>query len=99
MKLATVTAPAEADLLEIVQGLLEQSVPVASGFIDRFEALQRNLGEFPHIGHRHAHVADERLRVVNLGRWLVVYRPDLDPPSIARILDGTRDVAAILGRA
>lgn len=50
----------------------------------------------PEIGHRREDLADEPLRFWPVYSYLVIYRADVSPIEVVRVLSGYRDVAELL---
>jgi len=56
----------------------------------------RLLAERPGIGHTRADLADEIVRFWPVFSYLVIYRADMKPIQIVRVLHGKRDVRRLL---
>jgi toxin ParE1/3/4 len=94
------TPAANADLDEIWLYVADQSGPArADALEDELHAAMHRLGEMPGIGHLRQDLADEALRFWPLHKFLIVYRAEIRPVQVIRVLHGARDVQAILGEA
>ena len=55
------------------------------------------LAKTPGLGHFHSDLADEPLRFWAVRQYLIIYKSEVRPIEIVRVLHGARDVQAILG--
>jgi plasmid stabilization system protein ParE len=92
------TPAADADLEEIWQYVCESSGAVrANALEDELHTAMDTLGKSPGIGHLRHDLADEALRIWTVHKFLIVYRPEIRPVQVVRVLHGARDLQAILG--
>jgi len=56
----------------------------------------RSVARTPQRGHFRPDLADEPLRFWRVRRYLIIYRSEVRPVQIVRVLHGSRDVRAIL---
>ncbi len=65
---------------------------------DAVELAARRIGERPRLGRHEPALADVRYRVWSVPGfpYLIVYRPDLSPPSIVRFVHTARDLPKAL---
>lgn len=94
------TPAAEQDLREIALASYERfGLKQALATHEQIERLLSELGENPGLGHRRDDLspAGRSLRYQTvLKRFLIVYQPDVEPIRVIALLDGARDVAALL---
>jgi toxin ParE1/3/4 len=57
----------------------------------------RKIAQTPGIGHYRNDLADEPLRFWRVRKYLIIYRSEVRPVQIVRVLHGARDVRAVLG--
>jgi toxin ParE1/3/4 len=88
---------AERDLDEIWLTIARDSPAAADAMIDRIDAAEARLAEFPELGR----VRDELLAGVRswgVGAYLIFYRVEASALVAIRILHGARDLASTLDR-
>lgn len=94
------TPAAEQDLRDIVFSSYDRfGLKQALATQQRIEQLLHNLGENPGVGHRRDDLspAGRELRYQTaLKRFVIVYQPDVKPIRVVAVLDGVRDIAALL---
>lgn len=90
------TADASEDLLAIADYLSDRDSAAASRFVDLAEATASLLERFPRSGRPLAGARD--VRTMAFGRWILIYRVEEDLVRVLRVVDGSRDVAAIVKR-
>jgi len=99
-----VTEPARfaaAARREFVRALREMERPAASDRLRRVvDDAARRIGRHPAMGRLEPLLADARYRFWSIPGfpYLLVYRPDLTPPSIVRFLHTARDLPVALSR-
>lgn len=71
------------------------SMAAADRLIDRLEAAEDRLGDFPELGRLRDDIAAD-LRSWPVGDYLILYRIDRNGVLIVRVLHGARDLPAIL---
>jgi plasmid stabilization system protein ParE len=89
------TAAAEADLAEISDFIRQDSPEAARRVRSELRTAMRRLAAMPGMGHIREDLAGESLRFWSVYAYLIIYRPDTDP-LLVRVLQGARDVRAIL---
>jgi len=90
---------ADRDLLAIAVASEERfGINQATGTINTIEQQMEWLGENPGLGHRRDDLTPDRdIRYWTvLRRFVILYRPAPTPIRIVRIVDGARDIPAIL---
>lgn len=92
------TRAADADLDEIWRFICASSGTTRADALEsELHFAMHRLGELPGMGHLRQDLADETLRFWGVHRFLIVYRPEMRPVQIVRVLHSARDVQAILG--
>jgi plasmid stabilization system protein ParE len=93
----TLAPEAARDLVEIWRYVKKGSGQETA---DRVESVIRSkfvyLADFPGAGHWRRDLTSVEVRFFSLYSYLIVYRPETKPLEIVSILQGSRDVAAIL---
>jgi plasmid stabilization system protein ParE len=95
-----VSAEARADLLGLERYIAEQDGQLRAELIlGRIEETIRTLSFMPGLGRPRAFL-NRGTRAFPLPPWLIVYAPlpDLDGIRVVRVVDGRRDLGAVLGR-
>jgi plasmid stabilization system protein ParE len=90
------TPAAEGDILGILDYIGRENPPAAVRVREALLDAMRQLAERPGIGHTRADLADEIVRFWPVFSYLVIYRPDVNPIQIVRVLHGKRDVRRLL---
>jgi toxin ParE1/3/4 len=93
------SAKARADLQAIEDYIAEQSGPMRADMVlSRIEETMRVLAFMPGMGRIRYDLADNA-RTFSTAPWVIVYVPlaDLDGVRILRVVDGRRDLPAVLG--
>ena len=90
------TRPAEADIQEIKDYIALDSVRPARKVIRQMKEAMRGLAEMPGKGHGRKDLTDEDVRFRTVYSYQIVYRPEIKPLEIVRVLSGRRDIAAEL---
>ncbi len=88
MQSLRISADAEADLLALARAATSPAL------VEEFRGAFRQLAEFPESGHLHRDLPSS-LRVLQVGRWLVVHRLRGDFVEVARIVHGSQDLRRI----
>ena len=90
------TAQAREDLLDIwLYVAAHNSETVADRVYDSVEQSCRLLAEQPRLGRARPEIQAEARSIV-IERWLALYRITEDGVQIVRIIDGARDISAIV---
>jgi toxin ParE1/3/4 len=89
------TEPARADLFEIALKIAERSPIIAHRFVDKLEVRANNIVHLPHAGAPRPQWG-EGVRIVILGKYLIIHRVREDAVQILRVLHGARDIDALL---
>src|SRR5688572_24697984 len=92
----SITPQAREDLYSIIDYVQQQSSQAAEKLLDSIENAMDRLGGNPGIGHLREDLHDETLRIWPVHSILIVYRFDVKPIQIIRILHGARDLGSIL---
>lgn len=94
----TLTASAEADILEILQFIasrdgVDRAFHVHDKLVEAFEALAAS----PEIGTRKPHLTDSTVRWWPVFRFLVMYNAERSPIDVLRVVHSARDLPGLLG--
>jgi plasmid stabilization system protein ParE len=92
------TEEAEAQLLEILDHLGDDSESAAVRVRDAVYDAVGKLAESPGIGHRRQDLTDRPLKFWSVFSYLVAYDPESRPLTIIAVLHGARDVEKLLKR-
>lgn len=92
------TAPAAADIDEILDYIAGQSVQNAVLVAGRFEKAFEQITEMPTLGHRRRELADSAVRIYPVSGYLILYDPTLEPLHILRVVRGSRDLKRVQPR-
>jgi antitoxin ParD1/3/4/toxin ParE1/3/4 len=90
------TPAARSDLIEIDEYLRQESTQAATRVLARLRNAMRRLAERPGMGHLREDLADEKLRFWPVYSYLIIYRADVRPIQVVRVLHGSRDVRSLL---
>lgn len=90
------TSLAEADLLEVWEFIARDDPDAADRVVDEIRAALDRLAEMPRIGRARPELADVPLRSWPVRSYLIVYRPDVSPLLVVRIVSGFRDLDTLL---
>lgn len=90
------TPTARADLQEIDDYLRGKSSSAARLVRSKLRDAMPRLSQRPGLGHLRDDLADEPLRFWPVYSNLIVYRAELRPIQVVRVLHGARDVRQIL---
>ena len=94
MKRVDVTPRAARDLVEIWQYIAADNIDAADRVIDRIRGEFQKLAGMPGIGHTRNELGPE-YRVWGVYSYLIVYRPEMRPIQIIRVVSGKRDLGRI----
>src|SRR6266851_368299 len=98
MKNFRLTLEAEADLLEIIGRILDESPDAARRVRNEFEAAFTKLGDHPGLGHFREELLDQRHKFWSLYSYLMVYRWKESPAQILAVVHGARDLQPLFVR-
>lgn len=90
------TPAARSDLIEIDEYLRRESMRAATRVLARLRDQMRRLAERPGMGHLREDLADEKLRFWPVYSYLIIYRADVRPIQVVRVLHGARDARSLL---
>ena len=97
MRRFVLTKPAERDLDQIKQFLVERAGPrIARRVLKEVRAVLARLGDEPEISHVRDDLTARPVKFWPVFSYLIVYDPESKPVEIIRILHGMRDVEDIL---
>ena len=85
------------DLDDIWFYIGKDSMIAADREIDLIYASIARLAEHPESGHTREDLTELPLRFWTLHSYLIIYRADVEPIEIVRVLSGYRDIPTILG--
>jgi antitoxin ParD1/3/4/toxin ParE1/3/4 len=91
------TPAARSDLIQIDEYLRRESVQAAARVRTRLREAMRCLAERPGMGHLREDLGDEKLRFWPVYSYLIIYRPDIHPLQVVRVLHASRDIQRLLG--
>jgi toxin ParE1/3/4 len=91
------TNRAEADLDEIWLWIAEDNIDAAERTIERIEAAENRLGQFPEIGQARPDLADG-VRHWPMPPYLILYRVETDRVLVLRVVRGARDLPGLFER-
>lgn len=92
----TLTPAARADLQEIDDYLRGKSSAAARLVRSKLREAMRRLSQRPGLGHLRDDLAAEPVRFWRVYSYLIVYRDEIRPIQVLRVLHGARDVRQIL---
>ena len=92
MKRYSLTPAAREDLWAIDVYIRRDSLSAATRVIREFRDAFRKLASRPEIGHTRHDLVDEPIRFWSVYSYLIVYRSDVRPVQILRVLHGARNL-------
>lgn len=87
---------AELDLIEIWEYIARGGVDAADRVLAEIRREMRFIADNPGIGHYRADLTDEPLRFWLMHSYFIIYRADVQPLQIARVLSRFRNIKRIL---
>ena len=96
MKRFVLSAEADHDLAEIAEQIGMDSLSSAERVIENLYNAMGRLAESPGIGHWREELADKQYKFLLVHSYLIVYRFELKPIQVIRVLHAARDLQAIL---
>ena len=84
------------DLEEIAAYIASDRAELARRFLEEIHVVMQRLTELPRMGHRRPDLSDDRIRYWVWLPYVIVYRADVDPIGVLRIVDGRRDLDDLL---
>jgi len=93
------TAPAAADIDEILDYIAAQSIQNAVLVARRFEKAFEQLAALPSLGHPRKELDDPAVRIYSVSGYLILYDPTLQPLHILRVVRGARDLKRVRSRS
>jgi toxin ParE1/3/4 len=99
MKPFVLTSHAIRDLNQIEDYLAEESIEVAYRVLAGINKAFSKLAKSPGIGHFREDLTDKPLKFFLVYSYLIVYRVDIKPLEIVRVLHVSRDIEALLNAA
>lgn len=90
------TPAARADLTEISDYISRDSPDAARRVRQELRSAMKKLAEMPQMGHYRPDLADEPLRFWPVYSYLIIYRAEVQPLQVVRVLHGARDVRRLL---
>jgi plasmid stabilization system protein ParE len=90
------TPTAARDLAAIYDHIARDNLPAAGRMLQRFLDAFRKLADQPGMGHLREDLTDEPFRFWSVGAYLIIYRPDIEPLEILRVVHGSREIARLL---
>jgi len=96
MKRFVLTPSAEVDLTQIGQFVSRSNPAAAVRVLREIRTAIRKLALHPGLGHKREDLTEMPILFYAVYSYLIVYRPDIKPLRVLRILHGARDVQSIL---
>ena len=97
MKRFILTGPAERDIGEIKDYLLEQAgAEITRRVMSEIRNALEHVGSQPGIGHAREDLTARPVKFWPIHSWLIVYDPVPRPVEIIRVLHGMRDIEKII---
>jgi plasmid stabilization system protein ParE len=90
------TPAARADLEEIVDFIREDNPDAAQRVLRELRDSMRKLARMPEMGHFRKDLCEEPLRFWSVYSYLIIYRAEVRPIQVLRVLRSARDVQSIL---
>ena len=97
MKRFVLTRSAKRDVNDIWDYIAADSIESSDRVLNALESAMIRLAKNPRIGHWREELADKRHRFFLVYSYLIVYRHEVKPLQIVRVLHAARDVQSILG--
>lgn len=94
MKSFHLSPAAVHDLEEIEAHIASERPSAVDDVLDAIEAACRLVAEYPRVGRARDEL-DEGLLSFPIGSYILFYYVDENPAGIARVLHGSRDIAAV----
>jgi|SRR5579885_1012420 len=93
-----ISDPAAADLIEIGDYIAQNSMEHARLLVNEIYDAMYKLVAMPRMGSKRPDLSkDESLAFwIVRGHYMIIYRPDVEPVEIVRVLHTSRDIARIL---
>lgn len=92
----TFTADAHADVLDIWRCLAENlDIRAADGVVAEIYDACDSLADMPGMGHYREELLDRQYRFWLVGNHLVIYRWEMRPIQVLRVLHAARDLGAV----
>jgi plasmid stabilization system protein ParE len=89
---------AQSDIRDIVAYLKARSPRVAHQVRLEFRIAMKRLADFPGIGHLREDVTDQSVRFWSVYSYLIVYRPNVKPLQVIRVLHGAQELTRFFQR-
>ena len=91
------TPAAKLDLIEIETYITSRdSARAALKVIDDIDAAFAKIAQMPGIGHVRPNLTNKPVKFWRVHSYLIVYRPDVQPVQIHRVISGHRDIGRLL---
>jgi len=91
-----ISEPAETDLVEIWDYIAPHNLNAADRLIEKFFEAFQKLADLPKIGHSRPDLTHRVVRFWPVGHYLVIYKSEVSPIEIVRVLSGFRDIITML---
>ena len=97
MTRAILSPAAQSDLESIRDYLVQRAGRrTAARVVRKLHEALNTIGSTPGIGHLRTDLSAEPVRFYRVFRYLIIYRANVHPIEVARILHGARNIRAIL---
>ncbi len=90
------SAAARQDLRDIQSYIAADNIDAARKVMRDLRSSFRRLARHPQIGHSRRDLTDQPVRFWSVYSYLVVYRDDVRPIEVVRVLHGARAVERLL---
>jgi plasmid stabilization system protein ParE len=90
------TEDAERDLDEIVGFVALDSIAAARQVLHDLHGAMQRLAEMPRMGHVRRELAEDDVRFWVVHSYLIVYRAEVAPIEVVRVVSGYRDLVELL---
>lgn len=97
MKRYVLTPSAKRDVEDIWAYIANDNIQAADRVVDGIETALIKLSKRPASGHWREDLAEKRYRFFLVYSYLIVYRHDVKPIQVIRVLHAARDVQGLLG--
>ena len=88
--------PASRDLTDVLEYLYTNSPAAADRFLTSLDRRLSLLADHPFSGNHRKEFGHDDLRYITFGAYIIAYYPATKPLTIAALLHGSRDLAALL---
>lgn len=91
-----VSADAERDLVEIIDFVALDSPAAAQRVLENLHLAMQQLADMPRMGFQRRELAEDDVRFWVVHSYLIVYRAEVEPIQVLRVVSGYRDLVDLL---